>query len=69
MKINRVAMEMAEKALEQLPVKHRAGEWISKYHVRNLLYGVFDSINKNDQRQSMNGNLSTVWLGMHPKKI
>ena len=51
MKINRVAMDMAEKALEQLPVKHRAGEWISKYHVRNLLYGVFDSITKNGDEE------------------
>ena len=46
MKINRVAMEMAEKALEQLPVKHRAGEWISKYHVRNLLYNIYNEITK-----------------------
>mgnify|MGYP003110954734 CR=1 FL=1 len=47
MKINKTAMEMAEKALEELPVRHRAGEWISKYHVRNLLYRVFDNITKN----------------------
>ena len=47
MSINIIAMQMAEKALEQLPVRHRAGEWISKYHVRNLLYGVFVSVNKN----------------------
>ena len=46
MKINRVAMDMAEKALEQLPVKHRTGEWISKYHVRNLLYNVYNEITK-----------------------
>ena len=45
--MNRLAMDMAEKALEQLPVKHRAGEWISKNRVRNLLYNVFNDITKN----------------------
>ena len=46
MSINIIAMQMAEKALEQLPVRHRAGEWISKYHVRNLLYNIYNEITK-----------------------
>jgi len=44
MKINKVAMTLAEMELDTLPVKHRAGEWISKYHVRQLLYKVFCKI-------------------------
>ena len=44
MKVNKLAMTLAERELNTLPVKHRAGEWISKYHVRQLLYDVFCKI-------------------------
>tara|TARA_R100000808_G_C2048711_1_gene85154 strand:- start:134 stop:310 length:177 start_codon:yes stop_codon:yes gene_type:complete len=42
--INKLAMAMTQRAIETLPVKHRAGEWISKLHVERLLYGIFADI-------------------------
>jgi len=42
--INKLVMSMTQRAIETLPVKHRAGEWISKLHVERLLYGIFADI-------------------------
>ena len=42
--INKLAMTMTKRAIDTLPVKHRAGEWISKLHVEILLYGIFADI-------------------------
>ena len=44
MKVNKLAMALAEEKLKELPVKHRAGKWVSINRVRNLLYNIFCGI-------------------------
>jgi len=41
MKVNKLAMQLAEEELKKLPVKHRAGNWVSINRVRNLLYNIY----------------------------
>ena len=41
MKVNKLAMQLAEEELKKLPVKHRAGTWVSINRVRNLLYDIY----------------------------